>query len=495
VEALWFQWALPLCVADALSALRHTFSEVANQFQRSVKSGVELQGNQAPRQNEQLYTSERAVSPRMPSSRVPVQAVNVGVPATFTMPAYQFVSNNIAQKFPGQVASRLVLSYRPAFPHTITTLHWPATLLHWTSGLHYESLGYVTLGYTTMWLGANCPVFIQQMVISGLISAVIWLLSRVVRGAIRGDFLGVYVLAAVVAVLFLCVKSFEVSWNRDAAKFAAGVQSLFPDVDELRIRREQESAPPSPLKRLQRRVSQRFAETSHALQGAFSPSDVQVSPAPLPVSPLNTPRGSGLGPIEVVSRRVAPLRTAGMSKKGGIVQIKLARANAFFGLDVKEDSSLTHPTPGDQKRGVFDLSSSSSEGSTAHASRKAPVPAVARTAMIVPHLTPGSAGTSMVAFRSPTAASAPGRALYADLSDSGGSDAEKQPLQPAPTLLPRSALRKVAPTPAVPALRALVAAKQPSSDSDADTDSTSPAARLRAMYEMSSSSGDSSDSN
>jgi hypothetical protein len=499
VEALWFQWALPLCVADALSALRHTFSEVANQFQRSVKSGAEPTSSQPTRLNEQLYTSERAVSPRMPFSRVPMDAVNVGLPATFTMPAYQFVSNSIAQKFPGQIASRLVLSYRTAFPRTITTLRWPATFLDWTSGLHYESVGYVSLGYAAMWTGVYCPVFIQQMVISGLISAVIWLLSRVVRTAMLGDLFGVYVLAVVVAVLFLCLKSFGVPWNRDATKFAAGVQSLFPDEDELRIRREQESAPPSPLKRLQIRMEQGLADTSHALQGVFSPSDPQVAPAPL--SPLNTPRGSGLGPITVVSRRITPLRTMGLSKNGSAARHKLARANAFFGMDVTEGSSLKRTAGIDPNKGVFDLSSSSSEGSTAYASSRKGAfsmsmrsPAVvARAAMVAQHPTPGSAATSVVAVRSPTAAAAAGRALYDDLSDSEDSDIEERKPQAAATRLPRAALRHVAHTP-VPVLRVPVAAKQPSSDSDADSDSTSPAARLRAMYEMSSSSEDTSDS-
>jgi hypothetical protein len=493
VEALWFQWALPLCVVDALSALRHTFSEVANQFQRSVKSGADPHGTQPTRLNEQLYTSERLSLPRNPSVKMTMEAVSVGVPSAFSMPASQFVSNSIAQKFPRHIASRLVLSYRTAFPRTITTLRWPATFTDWTSGLHFESLGYVSLGYAAMWTGVCCPVFIQQMLISGLTSSAIWLLSKVARRAMRGDLFGVYVLAVVIGVLFLCAKSFGLSWNRDAAKFAAGVQSLFPDEDELRIRREQDSAPPSPLKVLQIRMEQGLVHTSHALQGMLSTSDPHASPAPL--SPLNTPRGSGLGPITVVNRRVTPLRATGLSKKSSVARHQLVRANAVFGMDVKEITASKRGATAERSRGVFDLSSSSSEGSMARAPSlkvtRAPasmrIPAVARAAVaarFLQHASPRSAEISVVAVRSPTAS---GRALYDDLSDSGDSHDGKHP--PVLALPRRPAVRQAAPTPQ-PALRVEAPSEQDSSDSD----SLSPAARLRALYDVSSSSDDSSDS-
>jgi hypothetical protein len=201
VEALWFRWALPLCVADTLTALKLTLRSVFDKFEETPV---------AP--GDKTLTAQHLAG----LGEVPSRG--------FSMPNYQFISTNIAKKFPKHLASRIVLSYQSEFARTITTQRWPnvsttAQLLFgghsWTSGLGFESIGYVLFSNAAMWLGTYCPRCIQQICLAGALSTLIWSITLLVDFTRRDFNVGVSLAAMAAAVILIVSVSYFVPWDSD----------------------------------------------------------------------------------------------------------------------------------------------------------------------------------------------------------------------------------------------------------------------------------------
>jgi hypothetical protein len=221
VEALWFQWALPLCVADTLTALRQTFADIMHKFQSTASHTTPA------------FTRPKTGSASQFASSAP--SMTGTTYKDFSMPNYQFVSTNLAQRFPRHVASRIVLSYESVYPRTITGQRWPNTATiaqilvggqRWSSGLGFESIGYVLISYCVMLVGIYCSVFLQQIILTGLVSLTIWLVSWLVFTIIAGKLVGVYICSAVVAVLLTAACSYRFSWDHDSEHYESGVEAL-----------------------------------------------------------------------------------------------------------------------------------------------------------------------------------------------------------------------------------------------------------------------------
>jgi hypothetical protein len=205
VEALWIQWALPLCVADTLTALRQTFSDIVHRFERS-----------------QLKSAGSITVKTTATSSAIVSGLK-----DFSMPSYQFVSTNLAQRFPRHVASRIVLSYESVYPRTITGQRWPCyRTAQWSSGLGIESVGYVIFSRAAMWVSIHTPRYVIQVVITGLTSLALWLVSWAVLNFLHGDYAGVLIVAAALAVLLLVAASYRYSWDHDSEHYGDGYSAL-----------------------------------------------------------------------------------------------------------------------------------------------------------------------------------------------------------------------------------------------------------------------------
>ena len=151
------------------------------------------------------------------------------------MPNYQFVSTNVAHRFPRQLASRIVLSYESVYPRTITGQRWPNTTTtaqllcagrRWSSGLGFESIGYVLFSYAAMWIGIYCPTWLQRICLAGLLSLAIWLISWLVFSILDGRLVGVYIAAGVVGAWLLVLFSYRFSWDHDSEHYSAGIEAL-----------------------------------------------------------------------------------------------------------------------------------------------------------------------------------------------------------------------------------------------------------------------------
>ena len=228
LETLWFHWALPLCICDSLTALRHTLISVLDRFQRTAAP----MPPSTPGYSRSLTTRAASAShPGYCGSR----AVGTGAYKDFSMPNYQFVSTNVAHRFPRQLASRIVLSYESVYPRTITGQRWPNTATtaqllcagrSWSSGLGFESIGYVLFSYAVMWIGIYCPAWLQRIGLAGLLSLAIWLVSWLVFSILDGRLVGVYIAAGVVGTCLLVLFSYRFSWDHDSEHYSAGIEAL-----------------------------------------------------------------------------------------------------------------------------------------------------------------------------------------------------------------------------------------------------------------------------
>lgn len=182
VEALWFRWVLPLCVADALVKLRQIFTEVIREYKR---------------------TDYVAAASSSSSSEV------------FSMPSYQFLSSNIAHRLPNHVASRVVLSYHRAFPRTITEQKWPSARSSSPTEYGAESIGYVLFSRTGMWLAVLTPTFLQQILLTGFTCLFTWLAASMLLEALSGDYYGVLLAGVVVTFIAMIYVSYHIPWNKE----------------------------------------------------------------------------------------------------------------------------------------------------------------------------------------------------------------------------------------------------------------------------------------
>jgi hypothetical protein len=292
VEALWFQWTLPLCVADTLAAARQTLVEVFDHFEkrslnpswgsRSVKSAG----------------SSRAFSPHPGFSDPSTMGKAF---KDFSMPNYQFVATNVAHRFPRHIVSRIILSYESVYPRTITAQRWPYSRYHWSSGLGFESVGYVLFSCLAMCIGTYAPTCVQQLLLTGLVSLTIWLLSWLALSIINGELTGVYIFSAVIGMLVIIAFSYRFSWDHDSEHYELGVEALHVEdiVRDLRT-------PASPFhgrgdgaRRGDNSAKGDFGETyDHFPEPPRSAQSVSQdsSPFPLPWNPVSSPPESARKP-------------------------------------------------------------------------------------------------------------------------------------------------------------------------------------------------------
>jgi hypothetical protein len=251
VEAVWFKWAIPLCVADTLVAAKSTLLDVFAQFERQLREAPAARLHSAatgaatrPKSALSLFSNSNGTSrPGTGTGTGAGRAAYSGHADTdagasfknFSMPDYQFVSTNLAHRFPKHIASRLVLSYESVFPRTITSKYWPghvttAQLLcqgrQWTSGHGVESIGYVVFSSAAMWVSVHCPVFVQQIVLTGLVSLSTWLASSLVFTVLRGDYDGLYVLAGVLGAALFVYFSYSFAFDHDSDHYEEGLGGL-----------------------------------------------------------------------------------------------------------------------------------------------------------------------------------------------------------------------------------------------------------------------------
>ena len=176
LEVLWFHYVLPCCTVDAVVAMKTTLLNILQQFY------AEHNHEDGPNP---LKIS--AVVNKLPLNTGSTQAQGA---STFNMPDYQFVATNIAQVFPDHIASQVVLSYKTDQPCTIAHAQWPTYrtvaerlcfgFFDWSSGFGFESIGYVLISHSIMWVGAYCPVCLQQLLLAALLSLAGWLSSLIV---------------------------------------------------------------------------------------------------------------------------------------------------------------------------------------------------------------------------------------------------------------------------------------------------------------------------
>eukprot|EP01034_Spumella_vulgaris_P013783 gene13783-17603_t len=141
------------------------------------------------------------------------------------MPNYQFVSTNLAHRFPRHLASRIVLSYESVYPRTITAQRWPgsATMAQvlcgcerWSSGLGFESIGYVLFSYSAMWVAVLTPRWMQQVWLTGLLSLTVWCLVMLVNYTQESFTGGVSLAGGVAALVLMVIVSYFFSWDYDS---------------------------------------------------------------------------------------------------------------------------------------------------------------------------------------------------------------------------------------------------------------------------------------
>jgi len=368
LEALWFNWALPLCVADTLTALQHTVEEVLQHFQRGLIATP--------------FTQSRPTSAAMGQNLADLSKP-IGDPfKAFSMPNYQFVSTNLAHRFPRHLASRIVLSYESVYPRTITAQRWPtsataAQLLcgtqPWSSGLGFESIGYVLFSNSAMWIAVLTPKWFQQIVLTGLLCLVIWLLSWLVFTVERGSFTGIYIASAVAGVLILVLLSYRFSWDHDSEHYGEGMEGL--RVSE--IARDLISPPPSTAKREQQKhatfARQLEEPIDHFPSAPPSPQDPRTStprrnPSPerfRDESPASPSRNSPSRESQSASRPLSgqmksTVSTQHTQSRPGTGQRPLTAASIVLHFEEEKEE--------ESKREEYYLSSSSSEASysTAH---------------------------------------------------------------------------------------------------------------------------------
>jgi hypothetical protein len=334
VEALWFQWALPQCVADTLHALRRTFLVIVRKFQHAIVA--ELRRPQSA-----SFSARTAPSQSQRNSEGASEETRL---AAFSMPDYQFVSSNLVKSLPeNSLARRIVGSYQTDLPKTITLQRWPyRESATFSSGLGFESLGYVFFGNVAMVAAVNWPASLQQITLTGLVSMGIYLLSAMIRSASTGNLLGVYVMLATLVAIYLAVKSFEVAWSSDKVAYTAGVQSLYPE-DVARGHSD---------------ASARAATPGTVLsgKGPSSPSELRIA------SPLNAPMGSGPPPRRILTQpraRSSVFPSQSALDLTPVVPQEPQSAPAFVPT---RPSSATTPRGTHKVRQLYDdLSSSSSE--------------------------------------------------------------------------------------------------------------------------------------
>jgi hypothetical protein len=160
------------------------------------------------------------------------------------MPNYQFVSTNLAHRFPRHLASRIVLSYESVYPRTITAQRWPssataAQLLcggqQWSSGLGFESIGYVLFSSGVMWIGVLLPRWFQQVLLAGLLCLTIWLLLLLVHFTQEDHFVaGLCVAGAVVAAILLVAVSYYFSWDNDSEHSQAAADAISKEESKVK---------------------------------------------------------------------------------------------------------------------------------------------------------------------------------------------------------------------------------------------------------------------
>jgi hypothetical protein len=235
VEALWFRWVLPLCVSDSVAALKRTAKKILRRFERGGKGVVGHTMTLTLRQERAMSHNASPKVHHSPSHSVEALELNTTPLKDFSMPNYQFVSTNLAQRFPRHVASRIVLSYESVYPRTITGQRWPNTATvaqmlfggqRWSSGLGFESIGYVLFSYTAMWVGIHWPAWLQQVFIAGLLSLSIWLVSLLIH-YVQSDFnVGISLAALIVGVAIIVVVSYFFAWDNDSEYALAAVEAL-----------------------------------------------------------------------------------------------------------------------------------------------------------------------------------------------------------------------------------------------------------------------------
>eukprot|EP01032_Pedospumella_encystans_P019908 gene19908-22626_t len=266
-EALWFNWAMRLCVVDSLTALKHTIEEVLQRFQQD------------------LVLSQHSRRPLTASTvrNAPSNAAN------FSMPNYQFVSTNLAHRFPRHLASRIVLSYESVYPRTITAQRWPGSATvaqvlcgceRWSSGLGFESIGYVLFSYSAMWVAVLTPRWAQQILLTGLLCLAIWLLSWLIFTVERGSFIGIYIAVGVVGVCLLIGLSYMFAWDHDSEHYGNGVEGLYADDLRMDLRSPPVATPSTAQRDRQKQAC--FSPNLHTYEDHFP-----LGPSPAPSRPTS----------------------------------------------------------------------------------------------------------------------------------------------------------------------------------------------------------------
>jgi hypothetical protein len=303
------------------------------------------------------------------------------------MPNFQFVSTNIAHRFPRQIASRLVLSYESVYARTITQQRWPSGRTgDWASGMGFESVGYILLSYPVMWMGSRCPICVQQVLVTLSVGALMLAVSMMIRSALDGNLTGVYLMVGIVCAAAVAAWTYLVPWNADVHHFKAGVQSLYHHEEEAESQRQRdvENALPLASPMFARRLRQAAMNAALSLRQAISPTHSPVhSPDP---SPATTPRGTAMS---TRSARIAPatpdsgrvLDPAKLTRQLLWAQQQQAQRDKFrrqrsgkigtampvrWKISKKEESpasSASDASSAGPQMGIFDISSSSEDSS------------------------------------------------------------------------------------------------------------------------------------
>ena len=208
LEVLWFHYILPSCTVDAVVAMKETMFAILQHFYSEHQD------------------QDPTMSARLGESFLSRRSIALwGEPdSEFCMQEHQFAATRVAQMFPKHVASQIVSSYRNPIPFTITSHRWPSTrtiaerlcfgLFDWSSGLGVESVGYVLISHSIMWVGAYCPVCLQQLLLSAMLSLVAWLVSLWVHYCIDNMTIGP-LLAVGVVLFFIAVWGlYRLSWAK-----------------------------------------------------------------------------------------------------------------------------------------------------------------------------------------------------------------------------------------------------------------------------------------
>jgi hypothetical protein len=229
-----------------------------------------------------------------------------------------------------------------------------------------------------MWVGLNCPVFLQQILATGFAILLIWFLAAVVRRTSVGDLS--YVLSAVglIVASALCAYAYSVPWDAEKRKAAAAqVTRVSPAPLSSEQPADSKGAVVPRLSTGGSAISAIVRGVQHFRTGAetrLRSISLALSPNP---SPQHSPREQQPpSPLNVPSRTARPLRSP---TKRGVRAVKVSAAEEGkdgnvdngnrenktddMNLAVNVVGPSTQGARAAQQHALYDLSSSSDEDS------------------------------------------------------------------------------------------------------------------------------------